>query len=155
MARLDSESQGRRAATPARFRRFHVDYDPTHLNCFDLFCDSNSEGLRGYVRPLEATCVLARLTRPGAPHHMLSPVCVMQPRGIIDARNDNDYTGYDDVITMCGIYLAPVVVVLQFLIQVRINQFLLLWINTFRSSLPFSPRKPRTRVTVRVPVPTP
>jgi hypothetical protein len=34
----------------------------------------------------------------------------------------------------------------------RINQFLLLWINPFRSSLPFSPRKPRTRVTVRVPV---
>jgi hypothetical protein len=39
--------------------------------------------------------------------------------------------------------------------QVRINPFLPLWINTFRSSLPFSPRNPRTRVTVRVPVPNP
>ena len=50
------------------------------------------------MRPLEATCVLARLTRPGAPHHMLSPVCVVQPRGIIDTSTGHRNSGQDDVI---------------------------------------------------------
>jgi hypothetical protein len=40
VARLHSVSQGS--------WRFHVDDDPAHLNAFDIFCDSNSEGLRGY-----------------------------------------------------------------------------------------------------------